>query len=98
MGGFCRYLSNMFDRDVIDKTGLTGLFDIVVDAGQVRLPDDDASDAPADGMAPRPTRFDKAATARVFQAALPRIGLKLYPARSTGVYLVIDHIERPTGN
>jgi uncharacterized protein (TIGR03435 family) len=46
---------------------------------------------------PRP-ELNREATAKAFQRALPKIGLKLEPAMGAGTFLVIDHIERPTEN
>ncbi len=95
VGSFCRNLSNLFDRDVIDKTGIAGIFDFHIDASRVALPvADPSSGDPADGRPARPPETDLAATFKVFQAALPKLGLKLEPARGSGLVLVIDHIER----
>jgi uncharacterized protein (TIGR03435 family) len=93
----CRNLSGFFDRDVVDKTGITGVFDIHIDASRVDLPDLSAG-PPAEGTPPPPREWDRAATFKAFQAALPKIGLKLEPAKGSGVFLVIDHVERPSGN
>lgn len=94
---FCSNLSGYFDRDVVDKTGIAGVFDIHVDAHRVDLPDLSAG-PPADGAPPHAPQWDQAATFKLFQAALPKIGLKLEAAKGAGVYLVIDHVERPSGN
>jgi len=93
---FCQYLSSNVDRDVIDKTGIAGLFDLQIDAGRVLLP---VADSPPrdDGM-PFMPETDYAATAKAFQRALPKIGLKLEPAKGAGMFLVIDHVERPSEN
>ena len=32
------------------------------------------------------------------QTALQKFGLKLEPAQGPGEFLVIDHVERPSGN
>jgi uncharacterized protein (TIGR03435 family) len=96
MAQFCSGLSGWFDRDVVDRTGIVGVFDFHIDAHQVRLPDLSAA-PPADG-APPPPQWDRAATFKLFQAALPKLGLKLEPARGLGPFLVIDHVERPSGN
>jgi uncharacterized protein (TIGR03435 family) len=99
IGGFCRNLSSLFDRDVLDKTELGGFFDIEVDAERVMIPMDEASAKLAgDNVSPRGLQLDGLATFRAFQAALPKTGLKLQPARGTGVFLVIDHVERPSQN
>jgi hypothetical protein len=56
-----------------------------------------------DGMPPprpeldRDPELDREATAKAFQRALPKIGLKLEPAMAAGMFLVIDHIEATNG-
>jgi uncharacterized protein (TIGR03435 family) len=96
MAGLCRQLSAFLDRDVIDKTGIAGRFDLQIDADRAYLPAAD-SQPPGDGM-PFMPEIDDEATAKAFQRALPKIGLKLEPAKGAGVVLVIDHVERPTEN
>jgi uncharacterized protein (TIGR03435 family) len=100
IGNLCKNLSNNFlDRDVVDKTRISGLFDIHLDAQPVVLARDDAADgAASDGVPPGPRIIDRAATAHAFQVALLKLGLRLEPAKGAGVFLVIDHIERPSGN
>ncbi|MBZ5620974.1 MAG: TIGR03435 family protein [Acidobacteriia bacterium] len=99
LGGLCRNLSNLFDRGVIDKTGTAGLFDIRLDAERVVLtPDDLPADPPADGRPAPPMETDHPATFKSFQTAVSKIGLKLEPAQGSGVFLVIDHVERPSAN
>ncbi len=71
------------ERPVIDKTGLTGSYDIELQMS-VR-PDAAASDAPDMGPS-------------VFTAVQEQLGLKLEPTRGTVETLVIDHFERPTEN
>ena len=55
-------------------------------------------DLRVDGMPPPRPELNREATAKAFQRALPKIGLKLEPAMGAGTFLVIDHIERPTEN
>jgi uncharacterized protein (TIGR03435 family) len=69
-------------RPVLDKTGITGTFNLDLEfAGQ--RPDSEASLDPS-----VPSIF----------AALDQLGLKLEPAKGIVDVLVIDHIERPTPN
>jgi uncharacterized protein (TIGR03435 family) len=96
MAGFCRNLSSLLDRDVIDKTGIAGFYDIRFDAEAVLQPADDS--LPRDDGMPPPRQIDRAATARAFQRALPKVGLKLQSSKGPGVFLVIDHVERPSEN
>jgi uncharacterized protein (TIGR03435 family) len=94
LAGLCRYFSMMFDRDVVDKTGITGLYEIHVDAKQAMI----SEPRPPDDDGPHPAVTDRGLTAKRFQAALPKIGLKLTAAKGTAAFLVIDHVERPTPN
>ena len=48
----CSNLSGFFDRDVIDKTGIKGVFDIHIDAHRVDLPDLSASPPPTGCLRP----------------------------------------------
>jgi uncharacterized protein (TIGR03435 family) len=99
LAGFCKNLSSLFDRDVIDKTAITGLFDISVAAARVMLPvNETAVETPGDADQPRGPQLDRLTTFRDFQRALPKIGLKLQAAKGEAVILVIDHVERPSRN
>lgn len=79
----CELLSGWFDRDVIDKTGLAGMFDFHFD-----LP----PSPPEDGVSVQSARFT--ATMPV----LAKLGFKIAPAKALGQFLVIDHVLRPSGN
>jgi uncharacterized protein (TIGR03435 family) len=80
----CELLSGWFDRDVIDKTGLAGMFDFHFD-----LP---LLEPPGDGVTPESARLT------AMMPVLAKLGFKLAPARALGQFLVIDHVERPSGN
>jgi uncharacterized protein (TIGR03435 family) len=83
------------DRPVIDKTGISGLFDFHLEfALDERTPYiDPRSDpslppaAPADGAGPS-----------VFAVLQKQYGLRLEPAKGPRDFLVIDHVERPSEN
>jgi uncharacterized protein (TIGR03435 family) len=66
----------------IDKTGITGTFDVHIEFAKTQ-PDSNAAVDPS-----VPSIF----------AALDQLGLKLEPAKGMVDVLVIDHIERPTPN
>jgi uncharacterized protein (TIGR03435 family) len=80
----CSLLSGWFDRDVIDKTGLAGMFDFHFD-----LP---LSESPEDGVSAESARVT------AMMPALGKLGFKVAPAKELGQFLVIDHVERPSGN
>ncbi len=97
-------LTRVLDRAVINKTGLTGLFDFHVEfspdevtagfmpggtiKGLIRRPDQ----APQAGVASDPTGPS------FVTAIQEQLGLKLEPAKGPGDFLVIDSIERPDEN
>lgn len=82
-GTLALLLSGPSGRPVVDKTGLTGIYDMHLDMGQSGL---SAPNGPAD------------AEASVFSALQEQLGLKLESRRSPVENLVIDHIERPSPN
>lgn len=76
------------DREVTDKTGLTGKFDIELEFARtlnVR-------------QEPAPVETADPAGLSIFTALQEQLGLKLESARGTGYSLVIDSIERPSEN
>jgi uncharacterized protein (TIGR03435 family) len=95
---FCGQLSILLDRDVVDKTGIEGVFDIHVEAPRA----DPSAGDPADGTPGGSRPFVRASPmdplgAAIFDA-VRKVGLKLEPAKGWGDFLVIDHVERPAGN
>jgi uncharacterized protein (TIGR03435 family) len=89
MADFCRLLSlpDSSDRPVIDRTGITGTFDL-------SIPDPSELSAmrrtrPED---PIPDPLDKLRT------LVQRFGLNLVSTRAPAEFLVIDHVERPSEN
>jgi uncharacterized protein (TIGR03435 family) len=76
------------DRPMVDRTGLEGRYDLTIEFTPEPhggpLP---ASDAAADP--PGPT---------FIQALREQLGLKLESVKADIRLLVIDHIERPSGN
>jgi bla regulator protein blaR1 len=89
---FCAYLSRVTGHTIVDKTELRGKFDIRLEY----LPDQ---------TAPRPTAVDQPdgpadiqPGASLFTAVEQELGLKLVPVKGTRQVIVIDHIEKPSGN
>jgi uncharacterized protein (TIGR03435 family) len=70
------------DRPVIDKTGLTGKYDIRLEATpEFRINNN-----------PQPDDL------RVFEAVQQQLGLRLEPEKAMVDVMVVDHVEKPSGN
>jgi uncharacterized protein (TIGR03435 family) len=81
------------DRPVIDKTGLTGLFDLHLEFAR----DQSTSVNLPPGVNPAEP-FDPAGAPSIFTAVQQELGLKLDPMKGPREVLVIDHVERPSEN
>ncbi len=82
---FVKYSLPRLDRPVVNKTGITGLFDF-----HLEFAPDEASAAaatPAEVVGPS-----------IFTAIERQLGLKPELAKAPGDSLVIDHVERPSAN
>lgn len=81
---FCILEFGRMDRPVINRTGIAGLFDIHLEfaPGATSL-----ADASVDPAGPS-----------IFAAPQQQLGLKLESAKGPGEFLVIDHVEKPSGN
>ena len=90
MSEFAYMLTNVLDRLVLDRTGLTGEFDMDM------LWDREVEDVPdPDQYPPNPgTMFSPS----FFSALQEKLGLKLEPTKVELPVLVIDHVEEPTPN
>jgi uncharacterized protein (TIGR03435 family) len=83
-GELAAWLSRSVPRTVVDRTGLTGMFDVDLTFNQ-----DDLNASVAPGVAEAPA-------ASVFTALQDQLGLKLESATGPVDVLVIDHVEHPT--
>jgi len=84
---FCQMLSRLLDSPVVNKTGITGKFDIQLEFA-------------IDESTPRlvPGASDEPAAPSVYTVIQQKLGLKLEPARGPRDVIVIDHVERPSAN
>jgi uncharacterized protein (TIGR03435 family) len=80
---FSKTLRVLVGRPVIDKTGITGRFDIRFEFSHVGI---------------EPVDSDPTGPPSIFIALQEQLGLRLEPAKGPVEMLVIDRIERPTGN
>ena len=90
MSLFARMLAQRLDRMVVDRTGLTGRFDINLQWTPVgELPYGPGGNPlpPADTSGPS-----------IFTAIQEQLGLKLESTRTTVEFLVIDHADKPGEN
>lgn len=94
-------LTGYSDRLVVDKTGLTGLYDVLLQwnpfAGR---PDQPAANTPQaqpatskEGPMPDPSSLSS-----IFDALPQEVGLRLQAQKAPVASWVIDHVERPTEN
>jgi uncharacterized protein (TIGR03435 family) len=86
MDQFVRLISGSLDRQAVDKTGLTGKYDITLQW----LPDNPPPDhSGQDGQA---------AKASIYTALQEQLGLRLEPTKASFDTVVVDHIDMPTEN
>jgi uncharacterized protein (TIGR03435 family) len=81
-GTLALLLAGPAGRPVVDKTGLTDLYDMHLDMGQAGLASESTAE-PEDS---------------VFSALQEQLGLKLEPHKDNVENLIIDHMERPSSN
>lgn len=81
-GTLALLLAGPAGRPVVDKTGLTGLYDMHLDMGQVGLAPENSAES-ADS---------------VFSSLQEQLGLKLESRKDDVENLIIDRIERPSAN
>jgi len=82
---------NVLERPVIDRTGLSGRFDITLDW----TPDEFQSPDPG---VTTPALDTGAAFPNLYTALRDQLGLKLEPTKGLVEIFVIDHVERPSEN
>ncbi|HEY4837073.1 MAG TPA: TIGR03435 family protein [Candidatus Acidoferrales bacterium] len=85
LGSFADFLAAQLSRPVLDRTGLTSLYDLDLQW----TPDDNELQSPP-GSAPNGPA--------IFTAIQEQLGLKLESGKGPVEVIVIDHIERPSGN
>jgi uncharacterized protein (TIGR03435 family) len=81
-------LLNVGGRPVLDRTGVTGTFDIHLEWGG----DDPNASSPDGGAASEPPNTS------IVSAIRKQLGLQLDSGKGPREFLIIDHVERPSGN
>ena len=94
LDAFSKLLGLVLDRPVIDKTGISGRFDL-----QLEFAINSATPRflPGGDLAPMVDVASTVASPSIF-AAIQELGLKLEPAKGPKEYIVIDHVEKPVEN
>jgi uncharacterized protein (TIGR03435 family) len=96
ISGLARNLEARLGRPVLDKTGLTGNYDFTlkfaIDRSQSQSVTGDSPNAQ-----PAPGQIDPDAPF-LLEAIQKQLGLKLEPGKGPVEVIVIDHVERPSGN
>jgi len=87
-------LSNQLGRSVIDKTGLTGNYDVKLEW----TPDEGQSFGPKEGGPEGAPPPPSASGPSIFTAVQEQLGLKLEPQKGPVEILIIDRIEKATEN
>jgi uncharacterized protein (TIGR03435 family) len=82
------------DRPVVNKTGIAGIFDFHL----VFVPGDNMPTASFGGNSPAEATGKASTGSSIFTAMQEQLGLKLTPAKAPGTFLVIDRVEKPSGN
>lgn len=90
--GFCSYLSRVTGHTIMDKTDLRGKYDIRLEY----LPDQATGRPTAVDQPDGPADIQPGAS--LFTAVDQQLGLKLVPVKGIRQVIVIDHIEKPSGN
>jgi uncharacterized protein (TIGR03435 family) len=89
------YAESWSDRPLLDRTGLTGLYEVDTE-GWVRM---EARPPAPDGTSPSAEALALADPARpTLFVIMDQLGLKLEPARGAVDVYVIEHVERPAAN
>jgi bla regulator protein blaR1 len=97
MGGLADALSSLVGRNVLDKTGISGNYDIKLEW----TPDESESPmlkGPPDGKAVPAPPAPEATGPSVFTAIQEQLGLKLEAQKGPVEVTIIDHIEKATEN
>ena len=97
MAELVRVLSNVLARTVVDQTGYTGEFDVHLefspDESLGGLPTPKGPDDPRVPTIPADPNHPT-----IFAAMQEQLGIKVQSAKGPVEVIVIDHVERPSGN
>jgi uncharacterized protein (TIGR03435 family) len=95
LGTLAKLLLLIVDRPVIDRTGISGLFDFHL---QFVLDEHTPYFDPKGDPAPLSAASADDLGPSVFAALQKQYGLKLDPSKGSREFVAIDHVERPSAN
>ena len=90
MADLCRQLSAYVDRDIVDQTGIAGVYDVHLELAPADLGYPDATPDPSSPFTP--------GDGRAIASAIEKLGLQMRPGKGSARFLAIDHVERPSEN
>jgi uncharacterized protein (TIGR03435 family) len=97
MTNLCSQLGIAMDREVIDKTGLTGRFDIHLQVSPADMKPKFVAGRTVE-QTDQPAPDDSTVGPSIFTALQQQLGLKLDSAKGPVQVIVVDHLEQPTEN
>jgi uncharacterized protein (TIGR03435 family) len=97
IANLCSQLGMVMDREVIDRTGIAGRFDIHLEVTPADLQPKYVAGRTVEQQG-QLTTDDQSAGPSISTALQQQLGLKLETGRGPVQVIVVDHIERPTDN
>jgi len=86
-------LSRQLEREVLNRTGVSGEYDVQInstpDSGPCRVPADSQGGSVA---------TDPSSLPSLYTAVQQQLGLKLEAAKGPVEFLIVDRVERPSQN
>jgi uncharacterized protein (TIGR03435 family) len=98
VSALARALSLALGRPVVDKTGLTGSYDITLEWTPDEIHSATMKDSAGGQQPTDSTPASEASGPSIFTAIQEQLGLKLESQKGSTEVLVIDHVEKPSEN
>jgi uncharacterized protein (TIGR03435 family) len=86
-------LSRQLEHEVLNRTSLSGEYDVQLDFTPDSGPCRVAADSQGGSAAADPSGLPS-----IYTAVQQQLGLKLEPAKGPVEFLIVDRVERPSGN
>jgi uncharacterized protein (TIGR03435 family) len=96
MAGLVSIIAPYVDRPVIDKTGLTGLFDFHLEYVSSHFGSSGPRILNGSSVVDSPEPSDGSIGPSIIEAFREQLGLKLSPAHANVEFIVIDNVEKPS--